>query len=82
MAPRHAQLLFRRELLDFRRERRVFRRLFLQPLVFIVLMSAPVLLVQRAQAREHKDVFDVAVQGPVDAVPGLAEALDRDPLNL
>lgn len=65
-----------------RRERRVFRRLFVQPFIFIAVISAPVLLIRQAEARERTSVFTVAVEGDVDAVPGLAAALDRAPFRL
>ena len=79
---RHTRLVFARELLDLRRERRVFRRLFLQPLVFVLVIAAPAMLVQRAEARDRTTNFDVAVEGNIDAVPGLREGLDAKPFTL
>jgi ABC-type Na+ efflux pump permease subunit len=82
VARSHAALLFRRELLDLRRERRVFRRLFLQPVVFVALLAAPAFFVQHAQARGRATTLVVAVSGDVHAVPGLREALTRKPFRL
>jgi ABC-type Na+ efflux pump permease subunit len=75
-------LLFRRELLDLRRERRVFRRLFLQPVIFVLLLGAPAFFIQRADARQRATTLVVAVDGDVDAVPGLRAALSTKPFRL
>ena len=82
MAARHVGLLFRRELLDMRRERRVLRRLFLQPFVFVLVIATPAYLVQRHESRERSRILDVAVQGDIDAIPGLRAALDRAPFRV
>jgi ABC-type Na+ efflux pump permease subunit len=79
---RHATLVFRRELLDLRRERRVLGPLLLQPVVFVILMAAPAFFVQRAVNRERATTFAVAVDGDVDAVPGLRDALQAPPFRL
>ena len=82
MGRRHVGLVFRRELLDLRRERRVFRSLFMQPLVFLLVLAAPAFLFQRAEARNRGETLTVAVQGDVDAVPGLRAALERPPFKI
>jgi ABC-type Na+ efflux pump permease subunit len=81
MRPRLVTLLMRRELLDYRRQRRVWRRLFLQPLLIASFIAIPALFVNEAQDREQASTFDVAVTGDVAAVPGLADALSRRPLR-
>lgn len=78
----HVRLVLSRELLDYRRQRRVWRRLFLQPLLLVLLLSAPVLLLRSAEAETRKATFTVGVEGDVDAVPGLRAALERAPLQL
>lgn len=78
---RPVRLVFRRELLDYRRQGKVWRRLFLQPFVVILLLAFPVLLFRSADERERRSTFTVAVQGDVGAVAGLAEALARTPLT-
>ncbi len=82
MNVRHIRLVAARELLDYRRQRRVWRRLFLQPFLIILLLSVPVLLFRSAAARERDQHFTVAVAGDVDAVKGLREALRSDPFEL
>jgi ABC-type Na+ efflux pump permease subunit len=77
---RHVSLLVRRELTDLRRQRRVFRLLFIQPLVFVALIAAPVFIVQRIAARQESQVIRVAVQGDLDALPGLDAALNQSPI--
>jgi sodium transport system permease protein len=79
---RAVRLVFTRELLDYRRQRKVWRRLFLQPLVVVVLLSMPVLLFRAGEERERRSTFTVAVEGDLGAVPGLRDALDRAPLHL
>lgn len=79
---RAVRLVFARELLDYRRQRKVWRRLFLQPLVVVVLLSVPVLLFRAGEEREKRSSYTVAVQGDVASVAGLREALDRPPLRL
>ena len=79
---RHVRLVSSRELLDYRRQRKVWRRLFLQPFVVILLLAVPVLVFRAAEERSRKAQFTVAVQGDVDAVPGLRAALDRAPLDV
>ncbi len=79
---RHVRLVFARELLDFRRQRKVWRRLFLQPLVVILLLAAPVLLFRAADERERAQEFTLTVEGPLEAIPGLREALERAPFVL
>jgi sodium transport system permease protein len=79
---RAIRLVFSRELLDYRRQRKVWRRLFLQPLVVVALLSVPVLLFRAGEEREKRSTYTVAVEGDVAAVPGLREALDRAPLRL
>jgi ABC-type Na+ efflux pump permease subunit len=81
MRPRLISLLVRRELVDFRRQRRVWRRLFLQPILIASFVAIPALFVNQAQNREQASTFDVAVEGDVGAVPGLDEALSRRPLR-
>lgn len=80
--PGQVGLVMSRELLDYRRQRRVWRRLFFQPLLLVLLLSAPVLLLRSAEAETRKATFTVAVQGDVDDVPGLRAALVRAPLEL
>jgi sodium transport system permease protein len=79
---RAIRLVFARELLDYRRQRKVWRRLFLQPLVVVALLSVPVLIFRAGEEREKRSTYTVAVEGDVAAVPGLREALDRRPLRL
>jgi sodium transport system permease protein len=79
---RAIRLVFSRELLDYRRQRKVWRRLFLQPLVVVALLSVPVLLFRAGEEGEKRSTYTVAVEGDVAAVPGLREALDRAPLRL
>ena len=79
---RHVRLILARELLDYRRQRKVWRRLFLQPFVVILLLAVPVLTFRTIEEREKRQDYSVAVEGDVDAVPGLRAALDRDPLDL
>jgi sodium transport system permease protein len=79
---RHVRLVLGRELLDYRRQRKVWRRLFLQPFVVILLLAVPVLVFRTMERREQRQEFSVAVEGDVDAVPGLRAALDRHPLDL
>lgn len=81
MNARHIRLVAHRELLDYRRQRKVWRRLFLQPFVVILLLAAPVLFFRAAEERERSSQFTVAVQGDAGAVPGLAAALERSPLD-
>jgi sodium transport system permease protein len=78
---RHVRLIAGRELLDYRRQRKVWRRLFLQPFVVILLLAAPVLFFRAAEERERTSQFTVAVEGDAAAVPGLVAALDRGPLD-
>lgn len=80
--PTQVRLVLSRELLDYRRQRRVWRRLFLQPLLLVLLLSAPVLLLRSAEAETRKATFTVGVQGDVDAVPGLRASLEKPPLKL
>jgi len=75
-------MVMARELLDYRRQRRVWRRLFLQPLVVIAILATPVFFFQQAQAHERNRGVDVAVQGDLSRIPGLAAALARPPLKL
>ncbi|MDQ3106979.1 MAG: ABC transporter permease [Actinomycetota bacterium] len=82
MNPRHVRLVFAREFLDFRRQRKVWRRLFLQPFVVILLLAAPVLLFRAAEERERTQEFTLTVEGPLDAVPELRGALERAPFLL
>jgi sodium transport system permease protein len=82
MRRRHVRLILARELLDYRRQRKVWRRLFLQPFVVILLLAFPVLIFRTLENREHRQEFSVGVEGDVDAVPGLRAALDRRPLDL
>lgn len=82
MRLRNIRLVFGRELLDYRRQAKVWRRLFLQPFIVVLLLSVPVLIFRAAEERERRSAFTVAVQGEVDAVPGLRAALDRAPLRL
>ena len=82
MRARHIRLILARELLDYRRQRKVWRRLFLQPFVVILLLAVPVLIFRTMEQREQRQSFTVAVAGDVDAVPGLRAALDRRPLEL
>jgi sodium transport system permease protein len=79
---KHVRLILARELLDYRRQRKVWRRLFLQPFVVILLLAVPVLIFRTMENREQRQEFSVAVEGDVNAVPGLRAALDRDPLDL
>ncbi|HUP87568.1 MAG TPA: ABC transporter permease [Acidimicrobiales bacterium] len=81
MRRRHVALVFSRELLDYRRQRKVWRRLFLQPFAVILLLAVPVLVFRSADEKERRQRFSIAVQGDVAAVPGLLEALDRRPLE-
>lgn len=82
MTIRHVRIVAGRELLDYRRQRKVWRRLFLQPFVVILLLAVPVLIFRAAEERTRRSAFTVAVEGDVDAVPGLREALGRSPLDL
>ena len=82
MRGRHIRLILGRELLDYRRQRKVWRRLFLQPFVVILLLAVPVLTFRSIERREQRLEFTVAVEGDVDAVPGLRAALERRPLDL
>lgn len=82
MRGRHLRLIVSREVLDFRRQSKVWRRLFLQPFVFIAILAVPVLLFQQSVRREHGKAVTVAVEGEVSAVPGLRAALDRWPLRV
>lgn len=79
---RHVRLILGRELLDYRRQRKVWRRLFLQPFVVILLLAVPVLIFRTMERREQRQEFTIAVEGDVDAVPGLRAALDRHPLEI
>ena len=79
---RHVRLIFGRELLDYRRQRKVWRRLFLQPFVVILLLAIPVLIFRTMERREQRQEFTVAVQGDLDAVPGLRAALEEQPLDV
>ena len=81
MNRKHIALVFGRELLDLRRERRVITSLVLQPVVFVLLMAAPAFFLQQAESRSRTTAFTVAVEGPVDAVPGLRAALSARPLR-
>jgi ABC-type Na+ efflux pump permease subunit len=81
VSARHVRLVIEREALDYRRQKRVWRRLFLQPLLFIAVLSVPVLLVQQAQSREQDREVTVAVQGDAIDVPGLVDALTKPPLH-
>jgi ABC-type Na+ efflux pump permease subunit len=78
----HVRLVLGRELLDYRRQRKVWRRLFLQPFLVVLLLAFPVLIFRAADEREKKQDFSVVVEGDVDAVPGLRAALGRAPLDL
>jgi sodium transport system permease protein len=78
---RHVRLVFGRELLDYRRQRKVWRRLFLQPFAVILLLAVPVLVFRSADAKERRQRFSIAVEGDVAAVPGLFDALDRGSLD-
>lgn len=82
MRRRHIRLVLARELLDYRRQRKVWRRLFLQPFIVILLLAVPVLVFRTIEQREQRQEYSVAVEGDVDAVPGLRAALDRRPLEL
>lgn len=82
MNRRHVALVFLRELLDLRRERRVLASLFLQPLAVIAIIAAPAYFIHRAEVRNTGEKLVVAVQGDVDAVPGLRDALERPPFEL
>jgi sodium transport system permease protein len=77
----HVRLVAARELLDYRRQRKVWRRLFLQPFVVILLLAVPVLIFRAAEERERRSTFSVGVQGEVGEVPGLREALGRAPFD-
>ncbi|HVF33626.1 MAG TPA: ABC transporter permease [Acidimicrobiales bacterium] len=77
----HIGLVAARELLDYRRQRKVWRRLFLQPFVVMLLLAVPVLVFRAVEARERRATFSVGVEGDVGAVPGLRAALDRPPLD-
>ena len=77
----HIRLVAARELLDYRRQRKVWRRLFLQPFVVILLLAVPVLIFRAAEERERRSTFSVGVEGSADAVPGLRAALGRSPLD-
>ena len=79
---RHVRLILSRELLDYRRQRKVWRRLFLQPFIVILLLAVPVLIFRTIEQREKRQDYSVAVEGDLDAVPGLRDALDRDPLDV
>jgi len=79
---RHIGLVFSRELLDYRRQRRVWRRLFLQPFLIIVLLSIPVLIFRAEAASDRDRSFTVAVEGELDAVRGLRGALTTAPFDL
>lgn len=82
MNRRHIRLVFARELLDYRRQRRVWRRLFLQPFLIIILLSVPVLIFRAEAAKERDRSFTVALEGEISAVRGLHEALTADPFEL
>ena len=82
MKRRHISLLFRRELLDLRRERTVFRSLFLQPLIFALALAGPMYVFYRLDVRNRGETMTVAVQGDVDAVPGLRDAVEQPPFEL
>lgn len=82
MRRRHVRLILARELLDYRRQRKVWRRLFLQPFIVILLLAVPVLVFRTMEQREQRQDYSVAVEGDVDAVPGLRAALDRTPLDV
>ena len=82
MNRRHIGLVFSRELLDYRRQRRVWRRLFLQPFLIIVLLSIPVLIFRAEAASDRDRSFTVAVEGELDAVRGLRGALTTAPFDL
>jgi ABC-type Na+ efflux pump permease subunit len=77
----HVRLVLARELLDYRRQRKVWRRLFLQPFLIVLLLGVPVLFFRAADEREKKQEFSVAVEGDASAVPGLQAALNRRPLS-
>lgn len=82
MIVRHVRLVAARELLDYRRQRKVWRRLFLQPFVVILLLAVPVLIFRAAEERERTSSFSVALEGDAGAVPGLHDALDQRPLDV
>jgi sodium transport system permease protein len=82
MTARHVRLVASRELLDYRRQRKVWRRLFLQPFVVILLLAIPVLVFRAAEERERKSDFTVGLEGDAGAVPGLRDALDQRPLDV
>jgi hypothetical protein len=72
-----------REILDFRRQRKVWRRLFLQPFALLAILAVPVLLFQHEMDRSKGSVVTVAVEGDAAQVPGLEDAAvlgARDPL--
>lgn len=48
----------------------------------ILLLAVPVLVFRAAEERSRQAEFTVAVQGDLDAVPGLRAALDRVPLDV
>jgi sodium transport system permease protein len=78
----HVRLVLGRELLDYRRQRKVWRRLFLQPFLVVALLGIPVLIFRAADERDRKREFTVAVEGDLSALPGLRAALSRRPLSL
>ena len=78
----HIALVLGRELLDYRRQRKVWRRLFLQPILIVAILSVPVLIFRAADEREKRNEFSVAVEGDLDAVPGLRAALERRPFRV
>ncbi len=79
---RHVRLVMSRELLDYRRQRKVWRRLFVQPFVIVVLLAVPALLLRQAERSDRERTFTVGLQGNSGAVPGLRAALDRAPLDV
>jgi sodium transport system permease protein len=78
----HLRLVMAREVLDFRRQRKVWRRLFLQPFAFLAILSVPVLLFQHELDRSKGAVVTVALQGDAASVTGLEASLSQAPLRL
>lgn len=82
MNVRHVRLVAARELVDYRRQRKVWRRLFLQPFVVILLLAVPVLVFRAAEERERTSNFTIGLEGDAGAVAGLRGALDQRPLDI
>lgn len=72
----HVLLVARRELVDLRRQKKVWRRLFIQPIALAAMFAVPVFFVQQQLADERSQSFDIAVDGDLDVVPGLRAALN------